>query len=913
MKKFLKTLILVLVLTLSLGVLAFAGESGNGDDTSEGKVDPHSSVSGYSKYRSGYLIYITDASGGVVSPVRLVPFSAKPASNVKMNLTTRVTGTSLTDIYDGTISTATNGEFNRPPLDVVSGSTYGSSFKNWLITKNVMGDANVYVVIKNLFGDSYAKSFKDEDYYLCIEAVAWVGIKSSANPTMVAGTTKTLNEVFSAAGSTYLANTRQCRLPHAGYLVEAWAGCSVPTIHEGKKESIEDLTTDCNGYGIIMVRSSEIEPVAEEPAPPAQVDSDDYLKANELNYLFPDFIPSTTAGRSSEHYSSVNDGKNKVDMNETANWYVVDTEGIYRNCRLKDNKWFVSESISSDIVNFYGASNALFYRSTAGAWKKPSEAKEFGTSSGYQFPGYGYLISRPLWSDSLIVCDYRGNGKTYESYITDTLKYQLGHTGGLTGISAGTNVENKISATKSGSYTFSGYATEEYQYNDRIWHEPTYDAEGNETAAGYYEDNWVDRTADITQKVPVSSITYNLAHALYKYVPFDIDVIANEFAGEASYMGGYIANAITKVVFTSQFNELLSMYPEVKYEMYYQPVREEWAEPTKVDVYCMGEKARKCLPASLHGYKTYFSSNSHMIGKSIVDAPLTGSNAYEFKEKFGDKSQDYLPVCASGSGFETVSENYAIVEMTSFTLDLYDGDINGFNPHTGWAAGDPQTSHDAYANAILENLDADVTMKRFTSLTSSQFGQSDDMSIDFNKKLFPTTKKQIRIEYANGRITKGKAEVISEIASAYGVSTEDAESIFTNWGLETQLERMLETSKDANNNSGVSGITSNRWYDEESICFAITVCNSKIAVGDVIFDDKQDYGASTDQNELDMTVTGKNGVEARFYFTLKFINPTINVDGFDFDLTNMLILIDEDEIKGTRFLVSNATTHDMLH
>lgn len=922
MKRFFKTLLLVLVISLSIGVLVFAGEAGNGDDTSEGKVDPHSSVSGYSKYRSGYLIYITDAAGTPVSSVRLVPFSGLPASSVnKQGLRTRVTGDLYTDFYDGTIATATNGGYNKPPLDVTTGATFGASFKNWLITKDATGVANVFTLINNLFGSSYSTSFKDEDYYLCIEAVAWVGIKSSANPTMVAGTTKTLNEIFSAAGSTYLANTRQCRLPHAGYLVEAWAGCSVPTIHEGKKESIEDLTADCNGYGIIMVTSSEIEPTTQEPEPPAQVDSDDYIKANELNFIFSDFIPSTTAGRSSEHYSSVNDGKNKVDMNNTANWYVVDTEGIYRNCRLKDDKWFVSESISSDIVNFYGKGNALFYRSTAGSWKKPTEAKEFGTSSSYQYPGYGYLISRPLWGDDLVVCDYRGNGKTYESYITNILKYQLGHNGGLTGVSAGTNIESKISTKKSDSYTFQGNAVEEYEYNDKIHHDAVYENQLN-SATGQYEpvcvqeaydeDNWVSKTADITQKSPASSISYSVSHALYKYVPYDIGVVPNDFAGEATYVGGHIANATTKAVFVSQFNETLSMYPEVKYSMYVQEQKEEWAEPSKVDVYCMGEKERSCLPASMHGYRVYFSQGGHLSGKTIVDVPLTGTDAYEFKTKFGDKSQEIMPVSAQGSGFETVSTNFGIIDVTSFTLDLYDGDINGFNPHETWTTGNPQDSHDTFTNAILNNIDAEIQMKRYTSVLSEPFGKTYDMSFDYTKNISGTTKKQIRIEYANGRITKGKAEVLSEIASAYGVTIEEAENIFNNWGLEVQLDRMLESSKDANNSSGVSGVTSNRWYDESSVCFAITVCNSKITIGNIIFSDKNDYGSSTSQNEYDLSSVGKNGVQARFYFTLKFIDTSLSVDGFDFDISNKMTLVDNDEIKGARFLISDATTHDLI-
>jgi len=93
---------------------------------------------------------------------------------------------------------------------------------------------------------------------------------------------------------------------------------------------------------------------------------------------------------------------------------------------------------------------------------------------------------------------------------------------------------------------------------------------------------------------------------------------------------------------------------------------------------------------------------------------------------------------------------------------------------------------------------------------------------------------------------------------------------------------------------------------------AITINQSAVVVGNVIFDDKQDYGASTDQSEKDLTTVGRNGVQARFYFTLKYINPSISADGYVFDLSDKMYLIKEDEIQGARFLISNATTSDWL-
>lgn len=55
---------------------------------------------------------------------------------------------------------------------------------------------------------------------------------------------------------------------------------------------------------------------------------------------------------------------------------------------------------------------------------------------------------------------------------------------------------------------------------------------------------------------------------------------------------------------------------------------------------------------------------------------------------------------------------------------------------------------------------------------------------------------------------------------------------------------------------------------------------------------------------------GTTGYQCRFYFSLGFINSSISVDGQTFDLSDKIYLIDEDEILGARFLISNTTTNN---
>lgn len=921
MKKLFRSIIFALTFTMLFSMTVFAREAGNGESENEGAIDGNASISGFSKLRSGYMIYITDASGTPVSEIKMVPFASAPSNGVVNVLATRVTNTPCTITYNGTISTATNGKFNQAPLDVTTGATYGSAMKSWLITSDEFGNANVYTLIKNLFGDGYEIAFRDNDYYLCVEAVIWCGIQSSSTPVMIMGSVKTLNEMFNIAGSSYLANTRMCRLPHSGYLQYSWSGCTAPTIHSGQKESMSDLIAVGNGYGIIMCTSTEVGAPPATPPTPANVASDDYLKANELNYIFPDFIASTTAGRSSEHYSSINGGNNKVYMPDTNNWDYVDTPDLYRDCKLQGGIWNVAESITSDAVSFYGKENCLFYRAGAGQFKKPSEEKVFPEGCDDVYPGYGYMISRALWGDNLTVCEYKedsiinqGNGAAYRSFITDKLKMKIGHDGGLTGVSAGTNVEGKVSTTKSATYTFNGVATEEYEENEKIHHDTEYNEDGTVKTAAYDEANWVKKTATIYQKVPVTQIVYSLIHGLYKYVPFDTGVVNNSYGGETLLKSTNAFNATTRVAFSSQFGSQLSVFPEVKYLMNYVSKAEEYEEPKELPIYCMGEEVRECLPASIHGYKVRYSIGTGMQGKSIVDAPLTGTNAFEFADNFNDTTQDYLQVGAQGSGFETASTNKALIVCTSFTLDLYDGSINGFNPKATWSSGTPSTSHDAFVSAIFNNIDAEVTMKRFTDATNaSQFGQPDKMSFDYNKDISSTTTTQVRLRYKDGQVNEeDKKTVLKKIVEAYGVSESEASTIWFNSGIETQLERMFETSSDGNNNSGVAGITESKWYSEESDTLAITINQSVISVGDVIFTDKNDYGASTSQDEKNYDKLGKNGVECRFYFTLKYLESSISVDGYSFDLSDKMFLIREDEMKGARFLLSNITTNNWI-
>lgn len=912
MEKRRKSLLCLLMIFLGVVFISFSGlhvnagiGEGNGDGEGlGGDVDPNAPLSGVSKNRSGYLVYLANKdTGAVTSPVVLVPYNAAPASNVDDRLiNSRLGGVHYSGTYSGNISTATNGEFSLPPF-TIDGGSFGSAMKTKLLELDTNGNAKVYSFIDNVLGDSYKAQFHDNDERLVIEAVAWTGWVSGGN--LYAYTAKTGAEIANTFGYTYLTRFWKQRLPKCGYLQYTWCGVPAPSVPSGSIPYPDVMTY---GYGMIMI--APVEDTTPEVPEPVYIETATYLKAHELNFAFPDLVRDSLAGRSSDTHTEI------TNMSAESQWK-RHTGADYRNNVIKDDKWWVEEAISSDIVNFYGKNNSLFYRVTAGEWKRPSEVKEFSADNGAADikPGYAFLYSRSLFGDDLVVCDYKGNGKNYESFITGILKLSVGHDGS-SGINVGENKELKSSITKSGSYGFTAKVTEKYEYNDKIKNQATTDINGDGIvdANDYtYTDNWVDREDTYSS----STLNYELTHGIYKYTPLVLNAPNCPSAGTTVFKSTRINRAWTRVIFGSETG-MVTLYPEIKYQMYYMSGTETWGSPTPIEVYCMGEKLRMSTGGALHGYKVGYSMGTHMQGKSIVDAPLTGTAAFDWVDNFGDNSQDYMQVCSQGSGFEVATTNNPIVTCTSFTLDLYDGNVSttsaAFNPAQTWDRPDAKASHDEFTSAISGNLTTEVHMKRFSDKTNnSQVGSADEMSYDISDtRITPTTTEQVRIKVKGGSIISGKDEVISKIASAYGISSSEAQEVWNVWGVETQIRMMLETSAMSNNNSGASGLSNAKWYDEESDCLAITINQSSIIVGDIIFSDKNDYGSSTSQSATDISSIGRNGVEARFYLTLKFINPYIEVDGFTFDLSDKMILVNEDEMKGARFLISNVTTNNWI-
>ena len=369
-----------------------------------GRVDPNASSTGVSKNRSGYLVYLANDAGQVTSPVVLVPYNLAPASTVDTGyIKSRVGNVLCIDVYQGTMKDATGG-FDKPPF-TVDGGKFGTALANYL--KAMDGtSAKAYEFIENVLGEQYKAQFRSGEQKLVIEAVAWTGFVSGGD--LYAYTAKTGAEIVSTYNYSYLGKFWKQRLPKCGFLKYDWCGVSAPDgIPSG--DIVYNSIID-KGWGLIMLTPFDA-PKEDEPV---EISTKDYLRANELNYYFGDFIEGGSAGRTFDSYiASLNMGA-KVYWNKH-------TGSGFQNSKLKDGKWSIEEGVSSSIENFHGTDNIL-YRSGAGTYTTRTAPKIFAEDSGKQYPGYGYMYSRALFGDDLVVCDYKGNGYSYKNFIEGRLK-----------------------------------------------------------------------------------------------------------------------------------------------------------------------------------------------------------------------------------------------------------------------------------------------------------------------------------------------------------------------------------------------------------------------------------------------------------------------------------------------------------
>lgn len=900
-------LIVFMLIGVSTTVFATGDTIATGDGTGTG-----STVNGGSdiaKAKSGYLVYTVSTNGAVTSDVVFVPYLSRFSSSVNSDYLATRNGVHYNGTYIGNISSATNGEFNQAPYDLY-GYAYGDSLKNWLLQMGADGKYNWTLFTNNVLGTQSALKIT-QGHILCIEAVTWTPMRWQGQ--VYAYTDRWGSLLYSFNGSYSLVDRHiRLRLPTCGYVDQQWtttpynsvlsyvSGLNMSSQNSNDYIDASALQQQRNGFGVIMLRSVAVD-TPEEPTPepegtPVASSSDDYLMANELNYIFPDLVNDT------EYMRTADQVVNTLWAGNPSVWQL-------HSGTLENSRWRAIRTLTGDSPNFYSNLNYLMYRSSAGEWGSPDTSPLSFAQNTVAYPSYAYMTSRNLFGDDMVICAYKNtNLSSFSNFLTNYLGYSIGYTASAGIPSSYLNREFQLDVTKQDNYTFSGEANE-------LWTETLYDYDVSGNVIGHHTITHNDVRADS------STISYDITHGIFKYIPFATSSSVPDSSGTSIYTST-VGDATPRVVFSSDTGGSIGVAPEVPYVLNYNE-NDNYNTPSTTTVYCMGDEVRTTPQLTLRGYRVGFTSGGSLTGTTLVDTALDGTSAIEFSTDWGNTGTNTLQVAAQGSGFETATTGNVQVTYTSFMLDLYDEDVGfGCIPSTmmsSYSTGASLVSlpgHNSFVSSIQDHLTTDITMRVFGGRNeSNQVGTSVSMQYDITPiKRVDFETEQIRIRISNGVINPvDRAVLITKISSAYGVSTTQAEMIMSSWGLEQCIDDMLVSSSDEDNNSGMTysvGSTQENWYDEQTDCLCITIDKTIVTFGNVIFNDKNDYGSSASQLLESAQTNGRSGVEVKFYFTLKLDSPAVTFDGHTFSGGYSQYLLDEANIDGANFLISNVTTSD---
>lgn len=230
---------------------------GSGVSSATGASKP---IQGFNSSRTGFLVYVVDAEGGIASDVVFMTYTGSvptPSSGRVMN-------------YGG-LHTRFDIPYTRMinipapwglPVFNGSGSNYsgnGLAIRDWLMLKNTTYANNTGYVLMQILGFDSEKvsKFSSEGQFLMVEGVIWVepswgyGVEFYSDTEVYCGT--------SLAWGRYVPDyNSQCRathnlLPNSMYFVEEWCGLIPPTSTTGV-HSTKDII-GC-AYGIIAIKGA---------------------------------------------------------------------------------------------------------------------------------------------------------------------------------------------------------------------------------------------------------------------------------------------------------------------------------------------------------------------------------------------------------------------------------------------------------------------------------------------------------------------------------------------------------------------------------------------------------------------------------------------------------------------------------
>lgn len=279
------TFLSISIPTLTVHATGGAAGNGDGESTNTGNLGEHHNEGYPSWGKTGWLVYLTDTSGSLISDVAFVSAGSIPdATYSDWYLTTRIGNA---PVSSGRWNT--NAEWGAPFLD--GGAARGYEIKQEIATgTNYNGaDSNVYYVIDKYLGSSALSLFKSSpNYYLVLETCAWHKVFTGAYAENYAVASASgwarleQDSNMTPTGDPYTGWMDNGALQISAYLDKDWEGLpAVPTdlgvSVDNPSTYIPNSTLSSNlGYGMIAIRSvteathtwdSDNHPTDEAPAP----------------------------------------------------------------------------------------------------------------------------------------------------------------------------------------------------------------------------------------------------------------------------------------------------------------------------------------------------------------------------------------------------------------------------------------------------------------------------------------------------------------------------------------------------------------------------------------------------------------------------------------------------------------------
>lgn len=242
-----------------------AGGTGGNGEGADGGQGTQVVTNGPKANKQFWLVYITDESGSVKSPVALIQNSE---FSCDMDyVVTRPEHGSLSPSITKTGTPDFGWSFNE------QGQGRGTLVKQWMIQKDESGQPRGYTVIEQLWGEDMAQNWVANQWYLCLENGMWCNVYLNGRDTGVsfAGTSYGWGAIQNTLGLPEKGDSKISRytnsvLPNSSRLQFTKTGVQKP-VNSGKVTNTDMILY---GHGIVIIWAGNLgaQTTCDEPLQP---------------------------------------------------------------------------------------------------------------------------------------------------------------------------------------------------------------------------------------------------------------------------------------------------------------------------------------------------------------------------------------------------------------------------------------------------------------------------------------------------------------------------------------------------------------------------------------------------------------------------------------------------------------------